>query len=102
MDKLTLMNICGGTLAQQFEAIYPDILARCGSGEKAKLTIAIEFERVKDTSTMVRAAYTIKTKTPGYGKSSLCQMDADFGLKTEPPEEIPQPISLFKIEGGQK
>lgn len=102
MDKLTLQNFCGGSLAQQFENLYPDILARCSSGEKASMTIAIEFERVKDTATMVRTAFKIRTKTPGFGKASLCQMDADFNLKTDPPEAIPQPVSLFKIEGGKE
>ena len=101
MDRLTLQNFCGGELAKQFEALYPDLIARCKSGEKCSVSIGITFERVADTATMVRSSYTQNTTTPGYGRASLCVMDADFGLKTEPPEEIPQPVSLFKVEGGK-
>jgi len=102
MEKLTLQNLCEGSLDQQFQAMYPELISRCASGEKASMTVIIEFERVKDTATMVRAAYKLKTKTPGFGKASLCVMDADFGLKTEKPAEVSQPVSLFSIGGGQK
>jgi hypothetical protein len=102
MEKLTLQNLCGGELDLQFQAMYPELIARCAAGESASMTVTIEFERVKDTATMVTASYKMKTRTPAFGRSSLCVMDANFGLSTEPIEEIPQPISLFKVEGGQK
>ena len=102
MEKLTLENLCGGTLSQQFEALYPDMIAHCKSGEKCSMSITINFERVPDTATMVRTDYTLKTKTPGFSKASLCVMDADFGLKTEEAEKMPEVVPLFKIEGGQK
>lgn len=102
MEKLTLQNLCGGDLAKQFEAICPEILSRCRSGEKCSMTIKVDFERVADTTTMVRTSYNLKTATPGFGKASLCQLDAEFGLQTDEPESIPEPVSLFKVEGGKK
>jgi hypothetical protein len=99
---LTLENLCEGSLHQQFLALYPDLIAKCASGEKASMTISIEFERVPDTATMVRTTYTLKTKTPGYGKASICQMDSNYNLKTEEVYAPPEPVSLFTIKGGQE
>ena len=101
MEKLTLQNLCGGAMESKFQTLYPELISRCKSGEKSSMTIVIEFERVPDTATMVRTSYTMKSKTPGSGSASLCQMNADFELETDAPAEMPQPVSLFRVEGGK-
>ena len=67
MNKLTLQNFCGGSLAQQFESLYPDILSRCGSGEKACMTISIERSHQFMQNVLALVAPTID----GYTSSTI-------------------------------
>ena len=102
--KLSLANLCDGTLEETFQAIYPEILAKCMSGDKGSITINIELERVEDTTTVVRTAFSIKSKAPTFKKAALCTMDADYRLKTEEPAQA-KVIDMFKpaivkTEGG--
>jgi hypothetical protein len=103
---MTLANMCNGTLEDAFQSIYPEILAKCMSGEKGSISIIIELERVEDTATVVRTAFSIKSKAPAFKKMALCTMTGEYQLNTEEPDK-PQIIDMFKptivkAEGGQQ
>lgn len=99
---LSLSSICGGELESHFQRLYPALLGQCREGEKASVTISIEFERVKDTATMVKTKFKLSPKFPATSKASLCQFDNDFKIKTEPAPEKPKVVTLFSngTEGG--
>jgi hypothetical protein len=62
----------------------------------------VEFERVKDTSTMVKTKFKLSPKFPATSKASLCQFDNDYRVKTEPAPDKPKLVNLFNngTEGG--
>lgn len=97
---LSLSSICGGELEEQFQRLYPALLSQCREGDKASVAITVEFERVKDTTTMVKTKFKLTPKFPATSKASLCRFDDDFRVKTEPAVEKPQVVSLFKQEGA--
>ena len=96
---LSLTTICGGNLEREFQRVYPEAVAKLKEGEKATITITLEFKRVKDTKTMVGTSYKLATKTPPQANTSICQIvdeGADkFTLLTEKPEPE-KVVSLFK------
>lgn len=96
---LTLSTICGGSLEQHFQRLYPALLGQCKEGDKASVSITVEFERVKDTTTMVKTKFKLSPKFPATSKASLCQFDNDFRVRTEPAPERPKVVTLFS-EGG--
>lgn len=99
--KLTLSNLCDGNLEEAFQALYPEVLAKCMSGDSGSLTITIDMKRLEDTASVVVTTFKIKSRAPGIGKSSLCMMDSNYRLETEEPAAKKVPASLFAIEGGQ-
>ncbi|MDD4601486.1 hypothetical protein SDC9_04170 [bioreactor metagenome] len=101
--SVSLSTICGGAMEEQFQQLYPALLAQLREGNKASLSINISFKKVQDTSTMINTSYKITPKFPASGKASICQITGDYKLKTEAPVEKPQVITLFKaVEGGNK
>jgi len=91
---LTLSTVCGGKLEEEFQAFYPAVLAQLKEGDKATITINIELKRVPDTSSMVNLGYKITPKFPAKTKASICQLDDEFKLRTEP---LPEPIKIVNM-----
>ncbi|MEN6567158.1 MAG: hypothetical protein ABFC57_12760 [Veillonellales bacterium] len=98
---VSLSTICGGALEEQFQQVYPAVIAQLRTGNKGSVSITIDFKKVPDTTTMVSTSYKLTPKFPASGKASICQLTDKFGLKTEPPAEN-KVIGLFdkKVEGG--
>lgn len=99
---VSLSTICGGAMEEQFQQLYPALLAQLREGNKASLSVNISFKKVQDTATMINTSYKMTPKFPASGKASICQITGDYKLKTDPPAEKPQVITLFKqtAEGG--
>lgn len=97
---VSLSTICGGAMEEQFQSVYPALIAQLKEGNKASVSITIDFKKVPDTTTMVATSYKITPKFPASGKASICQITGDCKLKTEPPVERPKVVGLFKAEGG--
>jgi hypothetical protein len=99
---VSLSTICGGALEEQFQKLYPGLLAQLREGNKASVSIQIDFKKVPDTATMINTSYKVTPKFPASGKASICQITDDYKLKTEPPIEKPKLVGLFdkKVEGG--
>ena len=99
---LSLNTLCGGDLEKQFLKMYPALLSQCKAGEKASVAITIEFERVPDTSSMVKTKYKITPRFPATSKASLCQFDDNFNVKTEePPKTNVTQIKLVEVVGNE-
>lgn len=100
---VSLSTICGGAMEEQFQQLYPALLAQLREGNKASLSINISFKKVPDTTTMINTSYKMTPKFPASGKAIICQVTGEYKLKTEPPAEKPQVINLFKqtAEGGK-
>lgn len=101
---VSLSTICGGGMEEQFQAIYPALIAQLRDGNKASLSITIDFKKVPDTTTMVTTSYKLTPKFPASGKASICQLTSDYKLRTDPPAEKPKVVSLFNqtAEGGNR
>ena len=96
---LTLSSLCEGKLEEEFQRMYPEVIESLGEKGKGSLTITINFQRVPDTVTMVRMDYKIKPTFPPRERSSVCQIDKEFKLKTDAPPKVKQPLISF--EGGK-
>lgn len=92
---VSLATICGGQLEEDFQALYPAMLAQLKHGDKASITITITLERVKNTDTMINASVKVAPKWPAKARASICQLTGDGRLKTEEPPR-PKTIQLFK------
>lgn len=94
---LTLSTVCGGKLEEEFQELYPAVLANLKQDDKAALNITINIKRVPETSTMISLEYKITPKFPARRRASICQETGDFKLKTEEPQKA-QVLSLFSKE----
>ncbi len=93
---LSLSTICGGNLEREFQEIYPALLANLDKGGKASVTITVELQRVKDTSTMVNVGYKLTPKWPARSRASVCQVTDDgTRIMTEKSAEKSQVLMLF-------
>lgn len=97
---VSLSTICGGGMEEQFQRLYPALVAQLKDGNKASISITIDFKKVAETATMINTSYKMTPKFPASGKASLCQITGDYKLKTESPAEKPKVVGLFKAEGG--
>lgn len=94
---LSLSTVCGGKLEEQFQELYPAMLATLKEGSKASIAITIEFQRVKDTTTMVNVGYKLTPRWPARSKASVCQITGDGKkIMTEKPVEKPKVVSMFE------
>ncbi|MBO8158850.1 hypothetical protein [Thermosyntropha sp.] len=102
-EPLSLTNICGGQLEEDFQKLYRKLVTQLDEGEKANLSISIDLQRVKDTSSMFTISYKITPKYPPRGKASMVRMGKDYTLQTEKVQEKkPKVIGLFNEgEGGK-
>ncbi len=88
-EKLSLSNICEGSVEGQFQAVYPEILKTLKEGQKAKIKIELEFVRPKGSSMMASISSKFsKTMPPMDAKIGLYPFKSDFGIDTEVPEEV--------------
>lgn len=92
--NLSLANVCAGQLEEEFQKLYPTLVASLKHGDKAGLTITLELKRVPDTDTMVSVNYRVAPKFPSKSKTSVCQLTGDHKLKTEPPVQKVVSMSL--------
>lgn len=99
-EKLCLSNVASGNLEREFQNIYRDIVGSLKHGEKAKVTINLDFSRVANTDTMMNLTYQITTKLPPKKKASVCQITGDNTLKTDKVEQQTI-INMSMIEGGK-
>jgi len=98
---VSLSTVCAGDLEQRFQEIIPQLISRLGQGQKANISINLEFKRVPDTNTMVSTSFTITPKYPALKKASICQIVDGFGLKTEAPVDKPKVVNMFKEGANQ-
>jgi len=96
---LSLATICMGKLEEDFQELYPRLLASLKHGSKASVSIKIEFQRVAETETMVNTNYSIKPNFPAKSKASICQITDGFKLKTD---EVPQKTNLSLLRKEEK
>jgi len=86
-QKLTLINVGNGELETKFQEMYQNILESLhDSSEKATIDIKLQFNRVKDTTTMVAINHTIKATYPPTKKQSFCQENGEGELLTDKPK----------------
>lgn len=99
---LTLSTACSGKLEEEFQHLYPAMLAQLKEGDKATITITLDLKRVPDTATMLNLAYKIKPTWPAKSKSSVCQITGDNQLKTEEPPAPVKIVNMFDKEANSK
>jgi hypothetical protein len=96
MDKITLANVCGGGLEEDFQQKYKEVVNSILPGQKGTISMQVSIQRIAETSTMTKVEYSINSKRPTIKKSSICQIVGNGELLlTEVPEEK-EPLKLFK------
>jgi hypothetical protein len=93
---LSLNTVCQGKLEEAFQDIYPNLIASMKPGDKAGISISIEFKRVEETDTMINVSFKIAPKFPARSKASICQIIKNYKLKTDRPME--QAVIAFPTE----
>ena len=81
-ELLTMENLCGGELAQDFAAKVREIINIIREAEKGTIAITVELQRTKNT-TMVDVSYSIKHTLPAKKRSSICFLDGERNIKTD-------------------
>lgn len=86
MEKLSLVNVCEGSLEQQFQAAYPQIIqALKTGGKKATVTMKLEFKRPDSSSTLasIKASFDAKLP-PADPRAEVYSFNADnFRIEAE-------------------
>lgn len=95
---LTLSTACSGKLEEEFQRLYPAMLAQLKESDKATITITLDMKRVPDTTTMLNLTYKIKPTWPAKAKSSVCQITGDNKLKTDEPVAPVKVVNIFDKE----
>lgn len=102
---VSLGTICGGALESEFQDAVQQVVTALKNGEKGSINIAIQLQRMADTTTIVTATYSLAYKVPPVKKAEVCFITDDYHLKAEaPPEkpEKPQNVVMFAdAKGGQ-
>jgi hypothetical protein len=87
MENLSLSNIAEGSLEQQFQAAYPQILqALKEGGKKATITMKIEFARPGGTTTLagIKASFDVKMPPNDPRLKTYTFNGSDFRIQSEP------------------
>jgi len=100
--NISLSTICGGALEDQFQDLYPALISQIKQGQKASLSITINFKKIENTDTMLSADYSLTPKFPAVKKASICQITGEGKLKTDAPQPRPQVVNLFNATGGNE
>lgn len=86
MEKLSLLNVCEGSLEQQFQAAYPQILQSLKTGgKKATIKITLEFRRPEGSTTLAQVKSSFDAKLPPndpYAETYSFNAD-DFSIKAD-------------------
>lgn len=99
-EVLSLENLCQGELKQEFQALMPLVVGCLQEGERGSITIKVDFQKMKDTTTMLNVNYSIKPTYPAKKRASICQIGENFRVKTNKVPERPDNLTLFKKEGA--
>lgn len=87
---IALDTIGEGKLNEEFQSVLPGLLAQLREGDKAGVTISVEFKRVENTTSMIGVTYKITVKAPPRAKASICRLTSDFKLQGKEPSRIKQ------------
>jgi|GEM_PF-6909850 len=99
--ELQLNTMSGGALEEDFQGALKNVLSKLGDGEKGTITITIDVQRSKGTSTAAVVSYKLKHATPPKAKADLCYFDNDFNCKVDHAPEKQDNLRQLKIaEGG--
>jgi hypothetical protein len=81
-NDLNLMTMAD--LNREFTALLPSLVnSLTDEKDRAKLNIAIDFQRLKDSSTGVIVSYSIKPTYPRRAQSLLCRTDLTGNLMAD-------------------
>ena len=98
---LSLATVCEGDLEEEFQEMYPKLIAALREGDKGTITITLEIARIENTDSMLKVGYKIKPQLPSKGKASICAITKGNKLLSEAPVQKPHIVPLFsKSEGG--
>jgi hypothetical protein len=96
---VTLSSVCGGSLEEQFQKMYPAVISQLKPGNSGSISFTLKFKRMEDTATMVNASFSLTPKFPAIKKASICQITGDGKLKTDAPIES-KVTQLNLVSGG--
>ena len=99
---LTLATLASGQLEDDFQEMYPEVLRSLGEGGKGSVSITIKFERIKDTSTMVKVGYEMKSKKPGIKVNSVAQIVDNNGVINLKTDVLPKNMVVLNQNKGAK
>ncbi|MBU7006338.1 hypothetical protein [Phosphitispora fastidiosa] len=99
--ELKLDTMSGGALEVDFQEALRNVLPKLGDGEKGTITITIDVQRSKGTSTAAVVSYKLRYKTPDKAKGDICYFDSDYNCRVEAAPEPVDKVRQLKIaEGG--
>lgn len=84
--QASLATICNGEVEEIFQAEVPALLTQLKHGQKAKLSIELEFSRVPNTDTMINTTAKVTPKYPARTKTAVGQITGDCKLKVDKPQ----------------
>lgn len=94
MVPATLSTLCNGELENLFQSNVPSLLSQLGHGQKATLSLNLEFTRVPNTDTMINIKATAKPTYPSRVKVAVGQITGDCKLQVDKPSEKVVQMSL--------
>lgn len=92
--QASLATICNGELEETFKEEVPALLSQLKHGQKAKLTIELEFSRVPNTDTMINITAKIKPTFPTRAKTAVGQISGDCSLRVDKPQNKVVQLSI--------
>lgn len=105
MEKLTLENIAEGSLEQQFQATYPQILqALKDGGKKATISMKIEFARPAGTTTLagIKTSFDVKMPPNDPRLKTYTFNGSDFRIQAEPVKPLGSDENVLPFAAGSK
>lgn len=98
---VSLSTVCGGSLEEQFQKIYPAVISQLRPGNSGSISVTLKFKRMEDTATMVTTSFSLTPKFPAVKKASICQITGEGKLKTDAPVES-KVTQLNLVAGGNE
>ncbi|SFM09853.1 hypothetical protein [Pelosinus propionicus] len=95
---VTLSSVCGGSLEEQFQKLYPAVISQLKPGNSGSISFTVKFKRMEDTATMVNTSFSLTPKFPAIKKASICQITGEGKLKTDAP--IENRVTQLNLVGG--
>ena len=91
---LNLVTICNGELNEKFLEHQNEIVSKLRAGQKADITIKIQYVKPQNSVTQMHVGADIKFSLPKLGIGSIAQITS-AGLITDKPEEKAEYQDLF-------